>query len=312
MSDDEITKILSTLDSILTPSNTFSLGPFAIFSAQSTEKTDDCDAQPYSSSMPSDGPEKGQPSQDDDALWNADAEMLDTDLQSQQEDCVVRTDIDQSYASSLIHDLETPNEDDLIALRPPASSFETESLELGLLSSWDPSIHLENEGISSSITFQPAASPYFGISMPLFQDPQTSTLMYHYMDHVADLLQPVLHPMNPWRTTYFPFALEGCPELFLSQSSFPSSYASIALFHSLLSSAAFHLRNATGDSKKFYNLGLQHRAKSLHALNAALTRPNESQMYTVYLTAMLSLVTIDVSIPVYLIITLHLSNNFRP
>ncbi|RJE19123.1 hypothetical protein PHISCL_08537 [Aspergillus sclerotialis] len=129
--------------------------------------------------------------------------------------------------------------------------------------------------------------------MPLFQDPQTSTLMYHYMDHVADLLQPVLHPMNPWRTTYFPFALEGCPELFLSQSSFPSSYASIALFHSLLSSAAFHLRNATGDSKKFYKLGLQHRAKSLRALNAALTCPNESQLYTVYLTAMLSLVTID-------------------
>lgn len=139
-------------------------------------------------------------------------------------------------------------------------------------------------------------SPHLGLPIPLFQDPQTSTLMYHYMNHVAELLQPVLHPSNPWRTTYFPFALEGCPELFLSQGSTPSSHASIALFHSLLSSAAFHLRNATPDSKQFHQLGLQHRTKSLHALNAALVYPNDAQLYTVYLTAMLSLVTIDVSV----------------
>ena len=226
--------------------------------------------------------------------------MLDTNLQSQQEDCVVRTDNERSY-TSLIHDLETSNEGNLIALRSQTNPPGSESLEIDLLSSWNPSQHLDDGGTSSSLMVQsPPPSPHSGISMPLFQDPQTSTLMYHYMDHVADLLQPVLHPMNPWRTTYFPFALEGCPELFLSQSSSPSSYASIALFHSLLSSAAFHLRNVTGDSKKFHKLGLQHRAKSLHALNAALTRPNDSQLYTVYLTAMLSLVTIDVSIPLYI------------
>lgn len=139
-------------------------------------------------------------------------------------------------------------------------------------------------------------SPSLELSMPLFQNPETSMLMYHYMNHVAELLQPVLHPSNPWRTTYFPFALKGCPDLFLAQCATPPSGVSIALFHSVLSSAAFHLRNVRRGSKRFHRLGLQHRARALHALNTALAHPNDTQLYTVYLTAMLSLVTIDVGI----------------
>lgn len=140
------------------------------------------------------------------------------------------------------------------------------------------------------------SSPHLELSMPMFQDPETSMLMYHYMNHVAELLQPVLHPRNPWRTTYFPFALQGCPDLFLAQSAAPPLGVSIALFHSVLSSAAFHLRNLKRGSKRFHRLGLQHRARALHALNTALAHPSDTQLYTVYLTAMLSLVTIDVSI----------------
>lgn len=49
-----------------------------------------------------------------------------------------------------------------------------------------------------------------------------------------------------------------------------------------------------GGSREYHNLGLQHRAKALRALKFALVAPNNSQQYTVYLTAMLSLVTIDV------------------
>lgn len=140
-----------------------------------------------------------------------------------------------------------------------------------------------------------ASSPSPAISLPLFQDPETSLLMFHYKDHVASLLQPVSHPQNPWRTTYFPFAIEGRPDLFLAQSSASTSKASTAVFHGLLSSAAFHLRNINNGLERFHMLGLRHRAKSLQALNAALASPNESHMYTVQLTAMLSLVTIDVS-----------------
>lgn len=147
----------------------------------------------------------------------------------------------------------------------------------------------------SDARFSYPPSPHLEISTPLFQDPQTGLLMHHYVNHVADLLQPVLHPGNPWRTTYIPFALNGCSHLSLCQvSAIPD--ASLALFHSLLSSAAFHLRNLSGGSKKLQKLGLQHRARSLRALNAALLHPDDPEQHTVYLTAMLSLVTIDVSI----------------
>lgn len=133
------------------------------------------------------------------------------------------------------------------------------------------------------------------ISFPLFRDPEISLLLFHYKDHVAGLLQPVAHPKNPWRTTYFPFALQGRPDLFLVQGSTPTPLASTAIFHGLLSSAAFHLRNINNGLERFHMLGLRHRAKSLQSLNAALASPKDSQMYTVQLTAMLSLVTIDVS-----------------
>jgi arginine metabolism regulation protein II len=145
--------------------------------------------------------------------------------------------------------------------------------------------------------------------MPLFKDQETSMLMYHYKNHVAELLQPVFHPRNPWRTTYLPFALEGCPELCLVQNAVPSSGVSISLFHSILSSAAFHLRNVMGGSREYHSLGLQHRAKALRALKSALVAPKDSRQYTVYLTAMLALVTIDVGgFPHEVISTIDLTN----
>ncbi|CAK7207173.1 arginine metabolism regulation protein II [Sporothrix eucalyptigena] len=138
-------------------------------------------------------------------------------------------------------------------------------------------------------------SPHFGLAMPLFRDTQTARLMYHFTNHVAELLQPVLHPGNPWRTTYFTFALQGCPDLWLAQTtaSASSSNASLSLFHSLLSAAAFHLRNSTGNSGDYHRLALQHRIKALQALNVATPQPGNQQLYLIHLTAMLSLVTVD-------------------
>lgn len=142
-----------------------------------------------------------------------------------------------------------------------------------------------------------SSSLHLDLPLPLFRSMDTHLLLYHYLSHVAGLLQPVLHPRNPWRTTYFQFALEGCPELSVVQAGTTSSKVSTAIFHSVLSSAAFHLRNAKGGSKRFHKLGLQHKAKALRALNAALVHLSDSHLHTVYLTAILSLVTIDVGIP---------------
>jgi arginine metabolism regulation protein II len=133
--------------------------------------------------------------------------------------------------------------------------------------------------------------------MPLIKDPNISLLLHHYQTHVADLLQPVFHDRNPWRTTYFPFALQGCPDSIMAQIPQAPSGVFSSLFHSLISAAAFHLRNLLDGSPKYHKIGLQHRAKALHALNSSigLVTPTRPEQYTVYITAMLALVTIDVS-----------------
>ncbi|KAJ5759108.1 hypothetical protein N7520_006264 [Penicillium odoratum] len=61
-------------------------------------------------------------------------------------------------------------------------------------------------------------TPHFELSLPLFQDSEIALLLFHYKDHVAGLLQPVIHPENPWRTTYNTFALEGRLDLFLAHT----------------------------------------------------------------------------------------------
>lgn len=281
MSDHEIARALSSLDTIAAPKSTVTMGPFAIFHSQDNLQIDGPGRHVQDDSQSSDDYQHVQSTVDslggDDTTWN----IPGSGYQNARDE--IHTDIEES-CESLMRNLET----------------DAQLPGFGLSPSWNSSLYPCDEAASSpSLGLQSPLppSPHLGLSMPVFQDPQTSVLMSHYMNHVADLLQPVFHPGNPWRTTYFPFALEGCPELFLSQSSSPTSYVSIALFNSLLSSAAFHLRNVTGGSTALHKLGLQHRTKSLQALNAALVHPSDSQLYTVYLTAMLSLVTIDVSIP---------------
>jgi hypothetical protein len=146
----------------------------------------------------------------------------------------------------------------------------------------------------SMTTFIPP-TPYLDLSLPIFQEYESSMLMHHYTNHIADILQPVLHPNNPWRTTYIPIALEGTSDVQVARNSGSISYAAIALSHSLQASAAFHLQRLTASSEHFHRLGVHHREKSLWALREALTDASDLHRYKVYMAAMLSLVTIDVS-----------------
>lgn len=120
----------------------------------------------------------------------------------------------------------------------------------------------------------------------LLPDRNTLTPMYYYMKFIAKLLKPVLHTRNPWRTTYCQFTLQGYPTLATGDSSGPALKASTAIFHSVLWSAVFHLRNDPGGSTRLHMLCLRHRAKSLQALNFALLGHWDSKLYTAYLTAM--------------------------
>ncbi|KAJ5952241.1 uncharacterized protein N7479_010654 [Penicillium vulpinum] len=265
ISEEEINRIISSLDTISTPSRTVSIGPFSIFSKW--EHGDDEDVEPHAllenSHRSQDGSSEITPGQLD--LVDLSSEIFEI---IPNDNVIHRAEIHEIYEldfssnwESLLAVLDTPNS--------PRSSYSRER----------------------PLTLPP--SPQIGISMPLFKDHKTSMLMYHYKNHVAELLQPVFHPRNPWRTTYLPFALEGCPDLCLVQNTGPTSGVSISLFHSILSSAAFHLRNVMDGSREYHNLGLQHRAKALRALKFSLVAPKDSQQYTVYLTAILSLVTID-------------------
>ncbi|KAJ5266115.1 hypothetical protein N7524_007133 [Penicillium chrysogenum] len=261
ISDDELNRIISSLDAISTPLRTVSIGPFSIFSKW--EHDDNEYLEPPS-------------------LGNS----------RQNQGCssdITPSPLDSVKLFSRVFEI-IPN-DNVI---PNAQIH-----EMGLSSDWESVIAMMDTRNSptlsyprhTSLTIHP--SPHIELSIPLFKDQETSILMYHYKNHVAELLQPVFHPRNPWRTTYLPFALEGCPELCLVQNAVPSSGVSISLFHSILSSAAFHLRNVMGGSREYHSLGLQHRAKALRALKSALVAPKDSRQYTVYLTAMLALVTID-------------------
>lgn len=172
------------------------------------------------------------------------------------------------------------------------------ALDEAILSCWDLSLSVSN--VPSPIrphSICESISPYRELGMPLFKNPNILLLLHHYQNHVADLLQPVFHHRNPWRTTYFPFALQGFPESINAQIPQAPSGVFSSLFHSLISAAAFHLRNLLDGSPKYHKIGLQHREKALHALNASigLVTPTMPEKYTVYITAMLALVTIDVS-----------------
>ncbi|KAJ5666160.1 uncharacterized protein N7477_008608 [Penicillium maclennaniae] len=276
----EINEMLFTLDTVSTPMTTVSLGPFSIFqskavvgdgkgvcSGQGTLERSCHGKRPASGFRPSQSPQESTSS---------------FPITGDESDLYPDSDRDTFGFSSAGCGRDLVDDDDLLAtvlddLDEPSTVDETFTSCL--------------TGHTTSF----AISPSLNLELPvsLFRDPDTSMLMYHYTSHVAELLQPVWHPGNPWKTMYFQFALEGCPELAFTQSEASSSKISTAIFHSVLSSAAFHLRNAKDGSQKFHELGLQHKTKALQALNTANIHPNDSHLHTVYLTAILSLVTID-------------------
>jgi arginine metabolism regulation protein II len=277
MSEDEIFSTLSAIDEISNPSETVTMGPFAIFQV---EISSICEYWSYWSRYSTksavvwagDGPDGGNDTRahvgnDDSEPWS-DKQYTTAPLALDQITGAVLAQVSG-------------------AVERPDSSAATTQIRS------DPV--LPDTEMMDNTYCEP------GLSMPLFRDRQTSRLLYHYMNHVAELLQPVLHPRNPWQTTYFPSALQGCQDNSSCQSiSGPHSSASVSLFHSLLSAAAFHLRNATIDSKEFHQLALQHRIKALQALNTVAAHPVDLQSYGMQLTAMLALVTVDVCVLLFL------------
>ncbi|KAJ5691998.1 hypothetical protein N7462_001421 [Penicillium macrosclerotiorum] len=282
MPDDEINRMLSVVDTISQPADTVTLGPFSVFHSQVKASRSVFQEEFTINSIVTGS---AIPNQEQGAIFS---DIL--------KGCTENT---YPFENEISHESSHADSDIMAWPVPVDDIFQVDNNDqYSILATMYGQSGYSSAFLKTSLVKNPQllrtrVPRLIEISMSLFSVRDTSMLMYHYMNHVSELLQPVLHPGNPWKTTYFKFALEGCPELAVADTPSSSSKVSTAIFHSVLSSAAFHLRNATNDPKRFHKLGLQHRAKSLQALNAALTGPIKSNMYTINLTAMLSLVTID-------------------
>lgn len=142
-------------------------------------------------------------------------------------------------------------------------------------------------------SFDLASSPIEHIQTSLFGDIEVDILMHHYTLHLANVLQPIQHPKNPYRGLYVPTALEGAL-IHVSNPNAPNAKPHSALHHALLASAAFHLWNCNESNVKYHKMGAQHKWHALSSLKAAFNSPTSAADYKGLLMATLCLITIGV------------------
>ncbi|KAL3457282.1 fungal-specific transcription factor domain-containing protein [Aspergillus heterothallicus] len=132
-----------------------------------------------------------------------------------------------------------------------------------------------------------------GHGLSIYVDPAMAELMHNYIHVVADLLQPAHHTHNPYRSLYVPKAIEAASgNLFLGAGGIPSQ-AGTALFHALLAVSAFHLHRHQPDQERYGRQGRMHRIKAIEGLQWSLAEPDNGKDYHTTMSAMLSMVSID-------------------
>ncbi|KNG91038.1 hypothetical protein ANOM_000778 [Aspergillus nomiae NRRL 13137] len=136
-------------------------------------------------------------------------------------------------------------------------------------------------------------------TVPLLQQPQlflssnykANELFHHYVTNVAEILLPVSHPGNPYRSLYAPAALEG--SLYFQSGPFNAApNIGLCIFHSLISASAFHLHRCHDFNSEYHRLGIMHRQVALQSLQMVLMKEIPVLDYKTLLVALLSMVTI--------------------
>jgi hypothetical protein len=124
-------------------------------------------------------------------------------------------------------------------------------------------------------------------------DPIIDRLLHHYSLYVANLLQPLSHPRNPYQSIYMPIALES-----LQQPSpgrpIPALNLKRCLFHSIIATSAFHLHTCNSFASSFCKMGIVHRQIALRCMQLAIERDTSHCYYKEFMIALLSLITIGV------------------
>ncbi|KIV83894.1 hypothetical protein, variant 3 [Exophiala sideris] len=128
-------------------------------------------------------------------------------------------------------------------------------------------------------------------------------LMSHYITQLADLLQPIHHPRNPFLTINVQSAMPG---LFAAleqpvQNSITHSpmKGNMSIFHSLMASAAFHLRGSKSTNHPNWDtldhIGSFNRMKALKYLQEAIIEPSiQIETSFVLIAAILCQVSTDI------------------
>ena len=122
---------------------------------------------------------------------------------------------------------------------------------------------------------------------------KTNKLFHHYVTNVADILLPVSHPGNPYRSLYAPAAVEG--SLYFESGLFHAApNIGLCIFHSLMSTSAFHLHQYYNSNSEYHYLGITHRQLALESLQMVLRNEVPLFDYKTLLVALLSMITIGV------------------
>jgi hypothetical protein len=173
----------------------------------------------------------------------------------------------------------------------------------------------------NSLTAPSSPSLAFELRSSVYRSPLAGILMNNYVHNIADLLQPISHPQNPYRSIYVPSAIRGSTNLLLnlgdSGQKIPSS--NVAIFYSLMATSAFHLRGVEDCAKggELDMLGQAFRTKAFAYLRKALCKCSDEREEVLIadaglqadlhqnatMAAMLSLVTADVSKDKYIFLS---------
>ncbi|KAL2701581.1 hypothetical protein AAEP93_005879 [Penicillium crustosum] len=158
----------------------------------------------------------------------------------------------------------------------------------------DSLVHSDTTPLSTSPTLSGLTLiPIRHIASNAFGDGEVVKLMLHYLDHIADLLQPILHTQNPYRSLYAAAAIEGAQVSMSNQIATRAKLHS-AIYHAILSSAAFHLWNRDKLQTRCYNIGAKHRHYAIQSVQAAVDSSTPGADYKFWLMAILSLCTLGV------------------
>uniref|UniRef100_A0A8H7N1C8 Transcription factor domain-containing protein n=1 Tax=Bionectria ochroleuca TaxID=29856 RepID=A0A8H7N1C8_BIOOC len=118
-------------------------------------------------------------------------------------------------------------------------------------------------------------------------------ILENWIIRLCDALNPLPGILNPIRTVFTPFALEG------AQEDASQSTGAVALFHMICSASGFHLSNtseAEDERRKFERLALEHHEMGICYLRENIRTDDESQYAPILASLIICLLTEDITV----------------